>query len=1140
MKLERIEITTLPGIEPGFTIEGFDPGVNIVSGPNAVGKSSIIRALEYLLGGSRSGDPVALSLAAHFGNDRQLVVRRTGRGVQWQSEGRASERPPLPDREQLKYFCLSLDDLLAVADEDNRVVDELRKALSGGYDLRALRNDKPVKVGQTAGRPENQRVQQVQQDVRSIETAYAELRGDQNRLPELAKQISEAEGAATFSRLLRQALQLLEAEEKRQGLEEGLRQFPAGMDLFRGDELERLQSLERKQEEAHKKLAQAGRQMADAQADLNSTGLAQARPTPGELQLHAEKLSEAKRTQDRLEQQELQLAQVRARAERALAALGGNEQQLPQLDPDSVTRAENLARILRLVDNRREECSRQLSSLGDPPDQYEVDARARAADALRRWLGATTFVSPVFWLLVFIIVAGAVTAAASVFPEELWLALGGAVASAAAALLLAIQLKTAPNAARGHFEETGLAQPSQWRHQDVASRLREIEDELSGLRQRLLHKAQRNELRHEKAMLDNRFEELEVQKTELSTELGFDVSLSALAFDQFVRLTADYHKEAGTLEEVRATITRLAKQIEGLLDEISGFLERWQLSPAERTIGALTIALAELRKRVGQADAAERAIEEAKKEEQRQTDALGQLEQDVATFYEGLSLEPGRQRDLTERLELLPQWRALSKDLADARAIAAERRTPLAEEAQLLELVQAGAREDLERRLEAAATEAAKLEGLREQFTAIKTRVQDAGHDRALEKALAELDAAMGALAERHDEVLLAESAQLLLEGVERDFHRDHEPEVLRHARQLFKTFTHQAFDLELDEEQKLAARDTRLNALRTPTDLSSATRMQLLLALRLAWAKRIEEGHTRLPLFFDEALTTTDEQRFKQVADIIERLVSEGRRQVFYLCARRSEASLWEASTGNTPHHINLASIRFGSTDAQPADYAVAATDDIPAPDGRSSEEYAALLEVLGLNPRLPSTTVPLYYLLRDDLELLYRLLQDWRIGTLGQLQTLLRSEAASRAIPEDEVRERLASRCAIVQSWIEAWQESRGRQVDRITLEESGLVSENFIEQVSELAESVGGDPRQLIQRLREGQVRRLRRNVIDNLESWLESEGYLDPVEPLSSEERVRRVLLYHGASAEPAECRRLADWLESAAQQLLRSE
>ena len=101
---------------------------------------------------------------------------------------------------------------------------------------------------------------------------------------------------------------------------------------------------------------------------------------------------------------------------------------------------------------------------------------------------------------------------------------------------------------------------------------------------------------------------------------------------------------------------------------------------------------------------------------------------------------------------------------------------------------------------------------------------------------------------------------------------------------------------------------------------------MQLLLALRLAWAEAQEQGAGPLPLFLDEALTTSDEDRFAVVARSLERIAGAGndRRQFFYLSARRHEPALWREATGTDPAVVDLAVVRFRSAALSPKQYHV------------------------------------------------------------------------------------------------------------------------------------------------------------------------------------------------------------------------
>ncbi|MBU2503176.1 ATP-binding protein, partial [bacterium] len=113
MRLLEFRSDRLPGIPTPF---GFTagPGLNLVVGPNGIGKSSVARALHFLLW-PRRGDP-STDLAVHADFQVGTDVLRAGyRGVgevSWTREGRAVAAPDLPPESLAACHHLDVLDLM--------------------------------------------------------------------------------------------------------------------------------------------------------------------------------------------------------------------------------------------------------------------------------------------------------------------------------------------------------------------------------------------------------------------------------------------------------------------------------------------------------------------------------------------------------------------------------------------------------------------------------------------------------------------------------------------------------------------------------------------------------------------------------------------------------------------------------------------------------------------------------------------------------------------------------------------------------------------------------------------------------------------------------------------------------------------
>jgi len=305
---------------------------------------------------------------------------------------------------------------------------------------------------------------------------------------------------------------------------------------------------------------------------------------------------------------------------------------------------------------------------------------------------------------------------------------------------------------------------------------------------------------------------------------------------------------------------------------------------------------------------------------------------------------------------------------------------------------------------------------------------------------------------------------------------------------------------------------------------------MQLLLAVRMAFAREAEQGREPLPLFLDEALTTADPERFQAAVESLTRLAVEQERQVIYLTARPDDAAFWRAS-GEGPAFIDLMESR-GSARAikSPAEITLPPpTLRPPEPGAMSAEDYAVAIGVSSIAPWESTAGIHLFYLLRDDLELLWRLLFAG-IDRIGPLESLLGSAEAEMVLAPEEKR-LLKQRIVGAEAWIEAWRVGRGRPVDRTALEACEVLTTAFKDRVVALAESLQGDGRLLVERLKLGAVERFRRQYAEVLERWLSEQGYIataQPLDPAALERRTASAMImdFDDPEAGKAEAQRLA--------------
>ncbi len=1128
MKLEQLAIERLPGIAKGFTLDALAGDINLVTGPNTIGKSSLVRALKFLLRPPENGDPpVSLSAAFHAGDD-SWRVERAGSQIQWRRNGESAGRPPLPGAEELSRYCLSMEDLIASNQTDQRLAEDLQRELSGGFDLSEPR----IKLGGRHGAVEEKAHRQAVSALQKAERDSAQLDERRNQLPELEDRIAEAGQAEEQCQRIKRAQDLLAVVSEREKRRAALDEFPPGMEKLGGEEKTDLDRFRKRREGFEEKLREAKLERDQAAQQIERLGFEESRLEAAEnaRQLAERKLKRITEKRQEIAQLKKGEAKAEARLESASQALGGTGP--PQLDADKLREAEGFAAGYADLRSRQSQLETRKDIVGQAPGEEEIRRHEKGIEALRDWLIGSNPTRPTranLSLLLASLVCGLPAGAALFF-------LGSAIGMAMlGATLLGIALaawqqrpavNTAGAEARERFKALEFSAPAAWSDQEVRQRLRELEEARGQLIAKRVQAEGAREIERDLEKTEQAIQDAEKKRRQLAESIGFDPTLPLTAFERFTHLVKEWDEAGKELAENRCEIAHNQQDLDAAAEALRESLQPWRAEP-QPDLDALESAAESFKSSLAKAQAAAERLRITTAETSNLDGQIRICDEDIDKLFEGVDLEPGDDQGLRERLESLESWRRTRKNHNDLLVQEKQFRSDLEESPELCELAEACNEVKLKELLEEQRSLADQLENLRDERANIEAEIKRAESDNPIAAAIGSVSQAATALVVKRDELLDKQATDLLLDQVEQAYTADHQPEVLREARELFREVTAHGFDIELAGDGGFRARDLTQNEMRGLDELSTGTRMQLLLAVRTAWV------HTQrmLPLFLDEALTTSDEARTAEIVKSLKTLAESSGVQVIYFSARRSEAALWRQAVGDDLHVIDLGRMRGRKESDEPVDFNLPEIPAIPAPEG-SPEEYAQLLGLPAIDPHRDAGEIHLFHLLRDDLDLLHRLLSEYRIATLGQAQSLLGHDANAG----EAWRGRLLGRCQGARNWVLAWRRGRERKIDRSELEASGAISSTFMEPVSELLASseVRGSPGRLLKKLRDQELRGFRGNKADKLEVWLRENRYLDESDALSSTGRRIEVLRHcdpgdEKAIADIATC---IDWLEAA--------
>lgn len=1131
LRFEEIRIRRTPGFErEGFTLGALCAGVNLVHGPNGSGKSTTARAMARLLWpGDGDRERVSLSGKYRLGEEEWEVEVDGGRELHRRA-GRDAPPPVLPPASDQQRYRLSLHDLLH--ERDMNFARAVVRESAGGYDLNAAG---AVLEPRSAPPRRSAAQEELEQAHAAHDRAVAqqrELQEEERKLVELRRQWEEAKGATQRVGLLEAALDHAAARDAESQARESLARFPGGIERVGGTEYDQLCKLRERLRKIAEEADRASAAQEEAQRLIERNVVAaelRGEEIVGGLERDAAALRDTER---RAAEAARAAAAAKRKVETDATLIAGavSPERLAALDNAAMGSLSAFAQRAGEVQAQRAALEHELGMLGEAKPTLE---RARLEEGIRcleGWLrtppaGATTAADPgarrgmliaagVLLALVVLALLKVVGVLEGALIDALLL-----IAPLLGLLLIAIQLRD-PSAAgagaderelhRKGYERLQLEAPEAWDPGRVEQVLQRLQTQAIAARLEEEREARRTELRGRLRANAEAQLEVERRKAELEERLGVEPETTPAQLvwlvDGVSRWQSGHRDWVAAEEEARVA----SEQAERRAAELRRRLERMGYAELETT-GALEGAISALEQRCRVLDGAEKDFETAARELERLERERVERSRDAEEIFERLGLE----RDTDDTVK---EWCERRQEYQGVREHHQGRLAALHDAARRLlerggdEALAATSSTELEAELEEARLRAAGRDDLRAEISRIEAGIDAAKRSHGIEEALERIERAREQVRQAREKDIRGMIASELLAWVEQATRDRHLPAVFHRAREIFTRITRGRYELRLlrEGEPQFAAFDTVDRRERALEELSSGTRVQLLIAVRVAFVEQQEQG-VKLPLVLDEVLGNSDEERARAVMEAALELAGEGR-QIFYFTAQADEVARWRQLIGNGAtavevREIDLAAVRGMERRIEIPPLQPSARRGPPPPTGADHAEYGRLLGV----PRLDRATeevagVHLWYLL-DDAEALHGLL---RLGPerWGALEALTRD--GGRLLVDEQVMEALRIRVRAAEAFLDAARVGVGRRVDRAVLEDSGAVTPTFIDRVARLSQEVGGDGARLMEALENQRVARFPTRARDSLRDYLEENGYCPAIPPFDPPEVRERVL------------------------------
>lgn len=1140
LTIDKLAIYKMPGFPKGMeTLKDLAQHINVIAGPNASGKSSTARTIQDVIW-KQNMDKIHVHSSISI-QDKSWQITIDNGFYNSQSNGVDEALPSIPAADESKRYFLALHEL--IKENDQNLAAEIWRETIGGYDLQKAQETLGFKSSTpNRGISSYKNVENQERLVAEIERNQSELKNEERKLTTLYEAYEKSKKANQFKQFYEYVAAYLEAKSEFEYLQKEKSAYPPQMSKLRGQENSNLSKLEEEVEINRQKIDSVNREIGQKNESLKALQL----PENGfeqlllnELHENIEKLA---KLEGELERRRVEIEKNERGTKVVLQHLFSNlnQENLNQLNLANIFDLDRFFEKAHQLLVEKQHLKQEIERLKQHQQSQEFTEEKlhHGIRILLNWYetegkSKESSKKPL-WIL---LVLSALTVVATYFLG--WWGFIGLLL-----ILLYILMYKSPSATdhlrqtrESDFKKIGLSSPNKWEETEVSKKLAELHQQLIDAKQqqdinrrlKTLHDSL-DEIQPALQSLENERQHWLHKLSDIPTlELENIASYSGLYW--FLKDLQEWQKHHNELQAALAAQQEEIKIYEETLSHINAILGTVQV----KTVSNVTAAKATLKHMNESENHRVALLREIKNLDNQQLfyqDLISKSKNDIQAIYDQIDLDLNDKEQLQVLLTQKEAFDHLEKELEQAKRRFNEKEHQIQEhsfwnerkkECSILSIDEAKMRQE---RYE---LQAEKAEELYTEIAQIEAHINKEKTGHALEDALAKKEMALDELEDYYQQNISSITGDIILQGLKKKTQEHSSSKVFNRANSLFNQITHGQYELILDEDQggSFRAKDTILNQGLPLDHLSSGTRIQLLIAVRLAFIES-QESSVKLPIIADEVLANSDDLRAQQIIEALIEISKEGR-QVFYFTAQTDELKKWEE---HLAQHPDIEGKTFVLQGQRNIDYEQNIQDtafdfsmrfnEVIAPENHTYESYRQLLnppkyDLLKDQPE----QLHLAYLIADN-ALLYACLQRG-IPAYGALKSYHQHQGEINGLTADMFHE-MEEKALLLEHFQRLYKKGRSQSIDRSILQKSGAVSDTFIDAVTTTLIEVDYDPERLLQALKAGEVARFQTAKITELESYLFDHRYIDDEEPLTAEEiklKLHATLSQMDLSAEDAD-------------------